>query len=122
MEGIGAAESVLIHRRELRDGLITEQSNHLRRRSRAGAGLSPSATGLVRLLARWVQSNPPVRRVGSTYLLRLGGHTVLDCPHANLAARVQSQFIKNVADVVFDGTFADDQRFGDLTVAETADD
>jgi len=53
-EGIGAAEGVLIHKRELRDALIVQQSTNRRRLRKAG--VSPRATGLMRLIARCVQS------------------------------------------------------------------
>ena len=47
MEGIGAAEIVLVHRQELRDTLISEQPSDRLQLGLAGSGLSAAGLGLV---------------------------------------------------------------------------
>jgi hypothetical protein len=76
MEGIGAAEGVLIHRRELREALITEQS-YKRRRVPGRRWLSPRATDLSRLIARWLQSMPATRAGSTSDELHMHDKTLL---------------------------------------------
>lgn len=65
MEGIGAAEIVLVHRQELRDTLISEQPSDRLQLGLAGSGLSAAGLGLVRWIAGWVAWLPASRaRVG----------------------------------------------------------
>jgi hypothetical protein len=51
MEGIGAAEIIILNRAELRDTLISEQSSDRARVGRAGSRLWARGIGLVRLIA-----------------------------------------------------------------------
>jgi hypothetical protein len=55
MEGIGAEWVVLVHRQELRDALISEQSLERQRVSRAHFGLWARGGALLRLVAASVQ-------------------------------------------------------------------
>jgi hypothetical protein len=82
MEGIGAAEIVLVHRRELRDALITEQSNERRRVQLSGSGIWARGTALLRRMADRVQS-------------RLGAHAGADAvslTHQSQPASVQRRW------------------------------
>jgi hypothetical protein len=51
MEGIGAEWTVILHRAELRETLISEQPNDRARVGRAGSHLWARGIGLVRLIA-----------------------------------------------------------------------
>jgi hypothetical protein len=53
MEGIGAAEIVLIHRTELRDSLVRQRSAKQRRARLAGGGLRARGSDLARLISGW---------------------------------------------------------------------
>ena len=72
MEGIGAAEIVLVNRRELRDALISEQSSERQRVGRIGSGLHTRSTGLLRTFARLVHW-PAAPQNRQRWSLGLGG-------------------------------------------------
>jgi hypothetical protein len=54
MEGIGAAWTVILHRAELRDALISEQPSDRVRVGLAGSGLRARGIGLAHLIAGWI--------------------------------------------------------------------
>ena len=72
MEGIGAAEIILVTRRELRDGLISNQSSEQQRVGRIGSGLHTRSTGLLRTFARLVHW-PAAPQNWQRWSLGLGG-------------------------------------------------
>ena len=53
MEGIGAEWTVILHRAELRDALISEQPSDRVRVGLVASGLRKCGIGLVRLIAGW---------------------------------------------------------------------
>jgi hypothetical protein len=68
VEGIGAAEIILVNRQDLRVALISEQSSERQRVDWIGSGLHTRSTGLLRTFARMVHwpsaqghSRDPVR-------------------------------------------------------------
>src|SRR5579859_3340769 len=80
MEGIGAAEIVLIHQKELRDSLVRQRSNKQPWERLAGSGWRPRGGVLVRLLSGWASwrrtayTDAGLASV-STRLARNGVHT-----------------------------------------------
>ena len=85
-EYFGAAEIVLIHRRELRDALIREQSKNRARPRAASANLMRRVTGMVGRIADSVLSTPLASARATATLL---AHRSQPAPNPGSRALVQ---------------------------------
>jgi len=94
VEGIGAAEIVLVNRRELRDALISEQSSERQRVGWIGSGLHTRSTGLLRRSLVWSTGRRRLRIVNAGVSGSVGGALPMDGergqrPLSSVQSRVQ---------------------------------